>query len=607
MPGIAGIISLLPSERVQRDLAQMLRCMVHEPCYHSGIYINEHLGLYAGWVCHEGSFSDCMPVFNEKKDKVLIFTGEDFADFPSIRHLREQGHDFDSSNASYLIYLYEQDEEHFLQNLNGWFSGILVDIKQEKIILFNDRYGIQRIYFHESNDAFLFATEAKSLLRVCPELRRIDLDALGQYFVCGSVLQSRTLFPGVSLLPGSSAWEFRNAQCVRKETYFKPSVWENQPSCPPHLFYRKFRETFLNILPRYFSSNRLMAMSLTGGLDTRMIMASRVNAPNSLPCYTFGGIGDGETFDIRLARKVAEACHQTHHILRLGKDFLSKFAEYAEKTVYITDGCFDICGSHEVYLNKLARDIAPIRLTGNYGSEVLRGVSTFRPYTLGKQLLHRDFSPYVQRAHIAFADIIGKRDLSFSVFKEVPWHLYGFLVAAQSQLTLRTPYLDNDLVGLVYQAPTSPRTPLNISTHLITDGNPELMQIPTDRGCGGEANFLLSKFKNLFYSLTFKMDYYYNEGLPHSFAKFEDKFAQLNLEKYISGKHKFLHYRTWFRKELSSYAKEVLTDKSTVNRPYWGKSMEKMIGNHINGHENNLNDINVVLTVELIHRLLLEI
>ena len=84
MPGIAGIVSSLPSDRAQRDLAQMLRCMEHEPFYHSGIYVNQQLGLYVGWVCHEQSFADCMPVFNEKRDRVLIFAGENFADFATI-------------------------------------------------------------------------------------------------------------------------------------------------------------------------------------------------------------------------------------------------------------------------------------------------------------------------------------------------------------------------------------------------------------------------------------------------------------------------------------------------------------------------------------------
>ena len=37
-------------------------------------------------------------------------------------------------------------------------------------MLFNDRYGMQRIYYHQSKDAFYFAAEAKAILAVRPEL-----------------------------------------------------------------------------------------------------------------------------------------------------------------------------------------------------------------------------------------------------------------------------------------------------------------------------------------------------------------------------------------------------------------------------------------------------
>jgi len=35
-------------------------------------------------------------------------------------------------------------------------------------VLFNDRYGMQRLYYNESREAFYFAAEAKAVLAVCP-------------------------------------------------------------------------------------------------------------------------------------------------------------------------------------------------------------------------------------------------------------------------------------------------------------------------------------------------------------------------------------------------------------------------------------------------------
>ena len=68
MPGIVGIISADPQIRSTRSLDLMVKSMMHEPCYTSGTYTDERLGLAAGWISLKGSFSDCLPIWNEKRD-----------------------------------------------------------------------------------------------------------------------------------------------------------------------------------------------------------------------------------------------------------------------------------------------------------------------------------------------------------------------------------------------------------------------------------------------------------------------------------------------------------------------------------------------------------
>ncbi len=72
-------------------------------------------------------------------------------------------------------------------------------------------------------------------------------------------------------------------------------------------------------------------MSLTGGLDTRMIMAWQKSPPGSLPCYSFGGMFR-DCQDVLVARKVARACDQAHGVIPLGQEFLSRFPHYAERS-----------------------------------------------------------------------------------------------------------------------------------------------------------------------------------------------------------------------------------------------------------------------------------
>src|SRR5215472_2061012 len=109
MPGVAGIISKRRQELNGNDLECMIAGMMHEKFYISGTYANSRLGVHVGWACHKGTFADCMPVFNDRKDVVLIFAGENFADDDVVRRMGRKSLAADQTNAGYLAHLYEED------------------------------------------------------------------------------------------------------------------------------------------------------------------------------------------------------------------------------------------------------------------------------------------------------------------------------------------------------------------------------------------------------------------------------------------------------------------------------------------------------------------
>ena len=267
MPGIIGLVSRMPCERAERELAQMVKALHHENFYVTGSWADESLGVYVGWVARNGSFSDGMPLRNERGDVVLVFSGEEFPEPGTIEHLKRKGHEVSTSGRSYLVHRYEE-EPSFPAGLNGRFHGLVVDRSRGTATLFNDRYGMQRLYCHESKDSFYFAGEAKAILAVRPELRRMDPQGLGEFVSCGAVLENRTLFAGIQVLPPGSAWVFRNGAIDKRASYFHPKEWEEQEILDPEAYYQELRNEFTKNLPRYFNGPERIAMSLTGGLDT---------------------------------------------------------------------------------------------------------------------------------------------------------------------------------------------------------------------------------------------------------------------------------------------------------------------------------------------------
>ncbi len=605
MPGIVGLITRKPQEESERELSKMVQALCHENFYVTGAWIEKSLGVYVGWVARKGSFADGMPLRNERGDVVLTFSGEEFSD-PAIKfQLKQRGHDFDSKGASYLVHLYEEEPE-FPSNLNGKFHGLLVDFRRGAATLFNDRYGMERLYFHEAKDTFYFAAEAKAILAVRPELRTLDPRGVGEFISCGAVLENRSLFAGIEVLPPASAWTFRNRCLERKAAYFHPKEWEAQEPLDAESFYQEFRYAFTRNLSRYLEGEESVAMSLTGGLDTRMIMAWQKAQPEALPCYTFGSMFR-ENHDVRVARRVAQTCCQPFQVITAGQDFLSRFPYYAERSIYLGEGGVDLGRSPDLYLSEKIRQFAPVRLTGDYGGEILRRVRTFKPTEPLTGLFSPELLPHVHRTTETLKGLIGIHPLSFTVFHQAPWDYRGIVGLEETQISIRTPYFDNEVVRTVFRAPASARVSNEASLRLISDGSSELSRIPTDRGLSGNQRAFLETAHRALLEFQFRAEYAYDMGMPQWLARVDHICSALRLERLFLGRHKVFHFRIWYRDALAEYVREVLLDPLSLGRSHIDrKGLTHIVTRHLKGDRNYTNEIHKTLTLELINRLFVD-
>jgi asparagine synthase (glutamine-hydrolysing) len=576
----------------------MLSAMHQEKFYCSGTHHCPELGVYAGWIAHEDAVAAAQPLHGESAERWLLLSGECLAD---------EGPGSAESNprqldASRILQCYEEQDVSFLARLNGMFSGLLFDRRRRKVLLFNDRFGLERLYYCEKNETVIFASEAKALLRVLPETRALDDEAVMQFLAYGCTMRERSLFRNVRVLPGASLWSITDGCIASRTRYFLPEQWECQPALGETTFQSEFEEVFRNALPAYLASASRTGVSVTGGLDTRMIMACLPGSGQRPVCYTFAGM-QGDTLDVRLGRQVAHACGLQHYTLRIGRDFLTDFGQWVDRTVNVTDGCAGAVAAHEIYLTALARRLAPVRVTGNYGSEILRGVSTFKPIDLHRGFLEPEFHAGVRAQQQLTAGPV--HPVTHAAFREIPWRLFGTLSAARSQVIFRTPYLHNSLVRLAYRAPARARASARAAILLVQRTNPALTDIPTDRGLLLRPRRAAELLTRLHRELTFKLDYLDKEGMPNWLSPFGAMTAALGGVGLL-GLHKFLPYRIWFRNSLAGYVHEVLTDARTRRMPYWnGHDLHRLAADHRAGRRNNLNEIHALLTLEAVDRVLI--
>jgi len=404
----------------------------------------------------------------------------------------------------------------------------------------------------------------------------------------------------LSLLPPASCWIVSDGG-VTRTTYFRSNEWESQaPTAAPEYF-DEFLATWKAIVPRYLRGGPPVGLSLTGGVDSRMILACSPRDAEELITYTFNG-RYRECADVRISRQLARASRHEHYVINLGAPFLQDFPELAAQAVYLSDGSVDVRGAIDLYVQREMRRISPVRVTGTNGGEILRSIVNISPSAVDRDLFANDLHKYMDAAvRTCKRSLRESSPRTFAVFKQTPWYMAPKFALERLQLTLRMPYLDNDFVALAYRAPLG--TDSAFSLAIIAAARPELAPIPTDRTLSGNSKGLIDRWLR---DISFKVDHAYDDGLPTWLTVLDRAFAPFHPERMIAGRHKIHHFRLYYRDDLAPFVRDVLLDPATLRRSHLSpRGLTMTVESHLSGARNRTRQLHRLLTLELIHRTLL--
>ena len=137
---------------------------------------------------------------------------------------------------------------------------------------------------------------------------------------------------------------------------------------------------------------------------------------------------------------------------------------------------------------------------------------------------------------------------------------------------------------------------------LVQAAHPRLGAIPTDRAQRADARGVTYALRRLGAEVAFKLDYMHKEAPPRGV-----RWVLSALDKAgLLGSHKWLPYRLWFQHELSSFVRGILADSATGRLGFWDPgALATIVDDHVNGKRNGVREINAVLTLLAVDRLLL--
>jgi asparagine synthase (glutamine-hydrolysing) len=337
-----------------------------------------------------------------------------------------------------------------------------------------------------------------------------------------------------------------------------------------------------------------------------MIISHLPPSHAGLRCYTFNG-PFRDCADAVIAREIAQTCGLLHSDLRFGRGFFDEFDGLARKAIAISGGAMDVTGAAEIFMNRLAAGIAPARLTGNYGSEILRHHVAFRSPRGISRLFSCGVRSMYEEACSTYAQERMCSDISFIVTKQVPWHHFARSSVERSQVNVRSPYLDKALVELAYKAPIAKSTLSAACWDLINAGNPALGKIPNNRGVRHGGLQIANRWRSVVSDFRTRAEYAWDYGMPKWLCLLDRAVSPLCLERLFLGFQKFCHFRLWYREHLSAYVQDTLLSCRALSRWYLEpKAVKSAVEAHIRGTANYTAEIHKLLSLELIHQIFID-
>ncbi len=169
------------------------------------------------------------------------------------------------------------------------------------MILSCDPAGLRPLYFAHERQRFAFAPEVKALLALPWSKREIDQLGIQCFLRHGFVIGERTFFHGIKILPGGSFARFQRGR-LQIERY-----WNMRFSGRARLAESEMQTRFVSvwneILQRHTNEEAPLGALLSGGLDSRLILAGCLAHEKKVPVFTTGAPGSE---DVRLAHQLAK-------------------------------------------------------------------------------------------------------------------------------------------------------------------------------------------------------------------------------------------------------------------------------------------------------------
>lgn len=286
-----------------------------------GSYFNGAIGLgHRRLAIIDLSNKAAQPMVDESKGVALVFNGTIY-NYPELRkELQAKGHEFKSSgDTEVILKSYIEWGVDCLQRLHGMFAFAIWDANKKELLLTRDRVGIKPLYFSQTDQRLLFASNTQALIHADNSIDKdIDASALHNLFSLHAVVPApRTILKGIRKVKPAHYMVFKQDGSVEEKRYWTLTAKRPNKKMSEQDWVEAIRASLKKSVDRRVKiADVPVGVLLSGGIDSSLLVGLLAEAgAKDLKTFSVGFEDQPEEKgnEFEYSDAVAEHFNTEHH------------------------------------------------------------------------------------------------------------------------------------------------------------------------------------------------------------------------------------------------------------------------------------------------------
>ena len=614
MCGIAGIYRYKTNDSVTiSEIEKMISVINYRGPDGDGTFISGAIGLgHKRLSIIDTSERSNQPMSNSHGAQTICYNGEVY-NFESIaeKH-RNEMRLHTGSDTEVLLELLRLEGADALQQFNGMFAFAFWDEDKKELLLARDRLGIKPLYYKETDQGIIFASEIKSILALDNSINKVNRKLIDSYMSVGYCPENETLYEGIHKVPPGFYLTVKG-QHMKLNKYWDMEFDKTQ-DLGEEYYIKKTQNLFEDSVKLQLRSDVPLGVFLSGGVDSSAVVAM-MHKLGVKDIKTFSVAWDyGKDFDeTQYARQVAKQFNTDHTeyfmTTKEFKDFLPEYIRHMDEPVT------EAAAISLYYLALKTKEKVTVVLSGEGADEVYGGYSIYKYMQVVEN--YKKLPGFARKMINPVLRTLGNKYAKYADLSEVPLEKSYAGVSFYETKQKQKLYSESFKVEAAQHDIFSTLAPKY--THIQNGDAQTKMQYIDVKSWLVDDLLIKADRMSMAASLELRVPF-----LDHRFlelaASMPSKYRNKNYEsKYILKKamepylDKNILYRKkqgfptplaiMFQGELKEYVENIIDSEIAHQRGYFNqKEVKKLLNEHSNGTQDHHKILWQLLVLELWHR-----